>query len=128
VDIRHPALAEIGAKLLAPALEKRPHDGAPGSGHPGEAAWAGAPDEAQQKCFGLIVARVPERDDIGGKQAARPVEEFVSARPGSRLNGQVPKTRVRAHVAAIRSERNVQTARGCRRTRFVAVRQVAKLM
>jgi hypothetical protein len=40
----------------------------------------------------------------------------------------VPETRARAHIAAIRSERNVQAARGCRGTRFVAVRQVAKLM
>jgi hypothetical protein len=128
VDIRCPALAEICAKLLAPALEERPDDDAASGRHPGETAWTGAPNEAQQEGFGLVIARVPERDDIGGKQAPRPLEEFVSACTGSRFNGQVPEARAGAHVAAIGSERDVKAARRRRRTRFVAVRQVAKLM
>ncbi len=71
LDVRRAARVEIRAQRVAAAVEQRPDDRAAPRRHRREAARAGAAKEPQQERLGLIVARVPERDDVGAEPATR---------------------------------------------------------
>jgi hypothetical protein len=77
------------SQLGPPAIEQRTDDEATARMHRCEPSGAGAPQQTQQKGFGLIVACVPQRHDVGAQLGSRTIEETISCRPRSVFNRAV---------------------------------------
>jgi hypothetical protein len=73
--------------------------------HRCETAGARSPQQAEQKCFGLIVARVAESGHVRVEMHARALEKAVSRTPGCILDGSsFPPGKI-SYISAIDEQR-----------------------
>ena len=102
--------SQVRAQLEAAAVEERPDEGVFARMHRRRARGSGAANEAKEKRFGLVVARVAERDDVGRQVRSSPLEEGVARRARSVFDGASLAFGPRRHILAVRQQR--QTKRG----------------
>jgi hypothetical protein len=123
-----PAIGQPRAQLVPAAREQRPDDAIVARMHCGEAARPGAADQAEQERFRLVVARVPERDDVGVEAEARAFEERIARRVRRVFDRATLGACARRDVLAIGEHRDVE-GRGHRDGELlVPVRRGAELM
>src|SRR5947208_3152508 len=69
---------------------------------------SGATNQPKQECFGLIVARMAERDHVSVGGRARSLEELVPGGPGGVLDRSPLASRSGGHIPAIHQDRTAQ--------------------
>ena len=86
----------------------------------------GATEQTQQERLGLIVARVPRRDDVGAELGRDPFEELVARPPAGILERRAEPGGQRPHVNQIRAKRYRPLGRHRAAELFVLARCLAQ--
>ncbi len=108
---RHAPLGEVGLQRAPPASQERADQRAAPGVHRRETTRAGAAQQTQEERFRLIVARVSQRDGIGRKVRARPLEKRVPRRARRVLDRPPLAPRTRRHIFAFRKQRPAERRR-----------------
>jgi hypothetical protein len=116
------------AQLATATGQQRPHDRSVPRVHAGETARPRAANEAQEKCFRLVIACVAHRNDVGAQFDARALERLVPRRVRRTFNRSPFAPRAPGHVGTLDDDRPPESV-GERTTEpLVGRRGIAELM
>jgi hypothetical protein len=127
-DKRDVSFSQPRAEIATPAAKQRPDDPAVARVHSGKAPGSGAAGHPQQDRFGLIVARVAERDDVRVEVRPRALEPFVPRRTGRVFDRPSIAARTDANVLAAGDDRPIERGRERRGEALVIAGGFSKLM